>query len=783
MKKFKSLLFLTVVLLTCCLTLFASCNKKEQSPQKETETTDPCAQGHTVVIDNSVLPTCTSDGLTEGRHCAICLQTLVAQEKIPKKDHDYEAVVTDPTVSQQGYTTYTCKNCPDYYIGDYVSATGSWGLAYEITGDGRTCTITGIGSWPEKKVYIPEKNEYGYRVTAIGESAFKDNNDITIVKIPDCVTSIEKSAFSGCEELITVTIGNGVTTIGQSAFSGCEKLTNVSFGSGITTIGDFAFDGCEKLTKIRLGENVATIGKSAFSGTALETLTLPKGIKTISDRMFDNCHNLVMVILPEGVTEIGELSFCWCTKLESIVIPTSLTNVDSDAFEGCGKLNKIYYTGTPEQWELIKIKSGSPKLKADNCYYYSEIQPTVTTYNYWYYVDGAPAVWKHIHTEVIDPAVAPTCKKTGLSEGKHCSSCGQILVRQMLVDVIDHNYAWTTLQDHKCYPNGVSQGTCSMCGIQIYKSLGKTEHDYQSVVTAPTKTEQGYTTHTCKNCPESYVDSYVSATGSIGLGYFTIGSNRDCTITGMGYCSDTEIVIPEYIDGHKVVGIEQEAFANNSIITAVIIPDTVTKIGNRSFSWCEKLSSVTIGNGVTSIGNSAFSGCQNLKNLTIGNNVSNIGWDAFMYCTGLTEVVLPNSLTNIGIQAFHSCINLTQITLPDNIKTLNHSMFVKCQKLTSITIPDSITSIEYQMFHSCSNLTSIIIPDSVKSIGDDAFAGCNSLDIVYYTGTAEEWRKISISSSYNEDLTTATIYYYSEVQPNTAGKYWRYVDGIPTAWE
>ena len=154
-----------------------------------------------------------------------------------------------------------------------------------------------------------------------------------------------------------------------------------------------------------------------------------------------------------------------------------------------------------------------------------------------------------------------------------------------------------------------------------------------------------------------------------------------------------------------------------------------------------------------------------------------------MYCTGLTEVVLPNSLTNIGIQAFHSCINLTQITLPDNIKTLNHSMFVKCQKLTSITIPDSITSIEYQMFHSCSNLTSIIIPDSVKSIGDDAFAGCNSLDIVYYTGTAEEWRKISISSSYNEDLTTATIYYYSEVQPNTAGKYWRYVDGIPTAWE
>lgn len=78
-------------------------------------------------------------------------------------------------------------------------------------------------------------------------------------------------------------------------------------------------------------------------------------------------------------------------------------------------------------------------------------------------------------------------------------------------------------------------------------------------------------------------------------------------------------------------------------------------------------------------------------------------------------------------------------------------------------------------------LISITIPDNVISIGSSAFDGCSSLTKVYYKGTAAKWSNISIDSS-NSSLTNAIRYYYSETVPTTSGKYWHYVNGIPTIW-
>ena len=82
------------------------------------------ALGHTVVVDPAVAPDCTHTGLTEGSHCSVCNEVLKAQETVPATGHSYNKVVTEPTCTEKGYTTYTCSVCGNTYVADYVDALG-----------------------------------------------------------------------------------------------------------------------------------------------------------------------------------------------------------------------------------------------------------------------------------------------------------------------------------------------------------------------------------------------------------------------------------------------------------------------------------------------------------------------------------------------------------------------------------------------------------------------------------------------------------------------------------
>ena len=118
--------------------------------------------------------------------------------------------------------------------------------------------------------------------------------------------------------------------------------------------------------------------------------------------------------------------------------------------------------------------------------------------------------------------------------------------------------------------------------------------------------------------------------------------------------------------------------------------------------------------------------------------------------------------------AFAYCDSLTSVTIPDSVTTIGEWAFADCDSLTSVTIPDSVTSIGYSAFEYCTSLTSVTIPDSVTSIGYSAFRFCYSLTDVYYSGTKEQWKKISIDG-YNECLTNATIHYNSSGAEVTTG--------------
>lgn len=159
----------------------------------------------------------------------------------------------------------------------------------------------------------------------------------------------------------------------------------------------------------------------------------------------------------------------------------------------------------------------------------------------------------------------------------------------------------------------------------------------------------------------------------------------------------------------------------------VVIPSSVTSIGNYAFIRCTSLKSITIPNSVTSIGVSTFLGCNNLTNITIPNSVTNIGLQAFYNCTSLKSIAIPNSVTEIGNWAFYNCTSLTSIIIPNSVTNIGVSVFSGCDNLSSAVIPNSVTNIESNAFTNCSKLTNITIPNSVTNIGESAFAGCGNL--------------------------------------------------------
>ena len=171
-------------------------------------------------------------------------------------------------------------------------------------------------------------------------------------------------------------------------------------------------------------------------------------------------------------------------------------------------------------------------------------------------------------------------------------------------------------------------------------------------------------------------------------------------------------------------------FIGRRSLTSLVIPDSVTNIGDYAFSGCSSLSSVVIPDRVTSIGDCAFENCSSLTDIVIPDGVTSIGDCAFENCFSLTGIVIPDSVTGIGKFAFSGCSSLSSVVIPDSVSCIGSGAFKNCSSLSSLVIPDCVTSIGNYAFAYCKSLTDIVIPNSVTSIGDNAFRHCSSLSSV-----------------------------------------------------
>lgn len=202
-----------------------------------------------------------------------------------------------------------------------------------------------------------------------------------------------------------------------------------------------------------------------------------------------------------------------------------------------------------------------------------------------------------------------------------------------------------------------------------------------------------------------------------------------------------------------------DAFRGHDELMALYIPDSVTHIGDRVFTFCQALISIAIPDSVIHIGIGALDDCCGLTDIQV--NKSNRVYDSRENCNaiihtasntivvGCSKTIIPNSVTHIGGGAFFGCSALTNIVIPDSVTHIGYDAFFGCKALTSIVIPNSVIEIGNSAFSSCSALSSIVICNSVTHIAPSAFISCDNLtSIIIPKGSRKKFQELLIRESY-----------------------------------
>jgi hypothetical protein len=593
----------------------------------------------------------------------------------------------------------------------YCGASGN-NLTWVLTSDS-VLTISGSGAMPNytsttgspwsiyRTSYITTA-VIGDSVTSIGNYAFNASTKLTSITIGNSVTSIGDAVFRYCTVLTAITFPNSVISIGSSVFSDCSALTTVTIGNSVTSIGNNTFWLCTNLQTINYNAiNCTSVGPSSseYSGT-FTTLNIGNRVKSIPNNAFFNGSQLISVTIPDSVTSIDAAVFGNCISLTSIyvdsnnavyasengvlfnksktllircpigktdtnyIIPNSVITIENDAFFNCGSLVSITISDSVTSIGiyafrdcrgLISVTIGNSVTSIGNLAFYNCTSLQTVNFN------------------AINCTSMPVQNYYPVFSG--CSAFTTLNIGNAVITIPNNAFINTSITSVTIPNNVTSIGASAFAGC-----IGLTS------ITIP--------------------DSIVS----IGANAFQYCSNLQtvnfnavsCTTMG----NSNSFVFPSVITtlniGNNVRNIPSNAFYGTGI-TSVIIPDSVTNIGEDAFRNCTNLQTLNynaincivpphVGLGTSRV----FAGC-NITTLNIGNNVETIPALAFP-SFHLTSVTIPNSVTSIGDWAFYACRNLTSVTIGNSVASIGFRSFAGCDSLKTITISNSVKTISNNAF-------------------------------------------------------------------------------------
>ena len=546
-------------------------------------------------------------------------------------EHDYTAVVTEPTCTEQGYTTYFC-DCGDSYVEDYTDALGHSPKAVEEipaavgqegVSAGVVCAVCG------------EVLEGCESIAALTEEAFTPEEAKTTGEEPEEKVSVaEESAADPTGE--------------ETAAEEAELQKPIAEGQPVEEFEQQEVEIAEEIEALpHEHDYTAVVTEPTCTEQGYTTYTCECGESYVADYT-EPLNHLEVIDIPEvpaTETEAGKTAGKKCALCGEVL-------------EGCEEIPELeeIVISITEQPENTTPVDGQVEFKVaatvnhglELQYQWQKLDTDIT------YTDevSREAAW-----EIVENGTSNTMTITGLDEEETLAattkyvyrcvlSAGEIKEKtaevKLLVPLMAEGSDTTAKE---AMDGGGASGTC---GANLTWTL-----DDQGVLT-------------------------ISGTGPM---------NR---YTGWDGLHDQ---IGQVIIGSGVTSITEKAFSACHSLTDVTMPNSVTSIGQSAFYGCNRLRTITFSQSVTSIASGTFGGCSSLTSFMVPEGVTSIGAGAFSNCSSLKNISIPFGITSIESNAFYGCSSLTGILLPNSVTSIDNYAFANCSSLLTMTVPNKVTSI------------------------------------------------------------------------------------------
>ncbi len=665
---------------------------------------------------------------------------------------------------------------------DVLTSSYPWAGSRELTtriviedgvthiGDGAFCDFENV-----EELYV------GNSVQTIGDFAFYRLFNLTELVLPDSMETVGAYAFSKASKLRSITLGKNLKRIETGAFSHCSDLSAVTIPDGVEWIGLRAFVGCTNMTSLVIGDCPAEITGEAFQTCAITEVYIPEsiikiydhalGFKTLANhetvkiddftiygvpgsvaetyanengfdfvaaggetgdctwkfdpntktltisgegemsdyptyvtyRPWNHLHNdIEHIVVNDGVTYIGVYAFKDCRNVLSVSLGNTVQTIGDYAFCQCGDLyeneNKLTEIVIPDSVEVI----GTGAFQDDG------FLRDVT------FGSGVKSIGEMAfsRTGVKNVTLPDSVETIGRNAFYICDRLTSVTLNEGVTSVEEGAFAGCNDLTEIYIPDSVTSIGAQAFGYEAH--LVNDEYTFSP--------KQGFKIYGSSG---TAAEAYANANG------FTFvalnGATGDCQWKFNRNTGVLTIYGGTYTDDYSASGVA------------------------AWHAWRDEITAVVVQNGVTVIGDFCFYDLPNLTDVSMPHTVTSIGENAFRYCEQLASLSLPASLSDIGIYAFGGTA-LTNVIIPDGVTAIPNSAFGNCVSLTTVTFNEGLTAIDAGAFVGCP-LIVLNLPYTLQTIGAVAFLGAD-IDSVTIPPNVTEIGQYSIGHYVDQDHAT-----------------------------